>query len=658
MPMNQPPPTTPQRAMRTILLTGLAAITLVLGINAYDSGIFKGPLFVLTALLLAASLPAAVMIRGSVQVTRSPADIPVAGLAALSMLGLLIAPVHPLARQAALHVLSCTAFFFAGTQCFDTRKHIRTFLTVVMWLGGAVAVFGLAEYFFAEQLPLDFFHGPDRRIGSTLGSPAFLGGWVVLILPLILSTALNDEGTRWKRRLAGILCVMLFGVLLLTRSRSSVIGCGASLVLLFVLRSQGARVRPALIGPLLLLVSAVLVFLLVPGARDRVFQIFDPVTGSTLARRWFFWEAGARAFLASPIWGHGAGSFEPVMIRFRSPDYWIARSEDVVPHAHNEIIETAAELGLAGLVLLGWFLWTLLRSGLGQAKNTEGWRRPPATGLLCGIVGLALDNLANVSARQAPVAALAWVFAGILVAMPPVHGGGLHRVTFRAPRWLMSLCLTLCAGLLILHISAQADIVAADQHMIAAFSLINHGEDARAVEQLRMASTLNPFHYLARSTLAGELLRISKPAEALAEGERLLSMYPDYPRSWLICAVGLLGTGRVAEAGEAIRKDIRFRNHPEEFYIQAAISRTTGDTLAERTALRTVLERCLAGRITMHAAYAASRLRELSSTRAHLENLLALLKKVSSAFPEEQTVQANLVLVNRLLDRSSPPRTQ
>jgi O-antigen ligase len=646
-------PPTPHRVMRIILLAGLIATVSVLGINTYDSGIFKAPLFVTTSLLLIGTFLAGGLTRGTVLFSRSPGDLPVAGLAVLSLAGLLIAPVPHLARQAVLHVLSCSVFFFAGTQLFGSRPHVRTLVLCIGWLAAATAAFGLVQYFLADKLALEFYLGSDRRIGSLLGSPAFLGGFIVLVAPLVLSTALAQDVPRGTRRFMGAVFAALTLSLFLTRSRSSIIAGVLSLALFSVLHAGADRRRLLLRGYLLLAAGAVVLAMVLPPARAWIVHALDAGSGSTLARRWFFWEAGVRAFMASPVWGHGTGSFEPVMIFFRSPGYWIAKSEDVVPHAHNEIIETAVELGIIGLVLAGWFLWSVLRPGFRNAMAPDGWRRPLAIGLLCGMIGLAIDNLTNVSLRQAPVAATAWLFAGLLAALPsPVGSGPRPPSSSAVPRWLMAAGLALGLGFLIWYIPLQAHAVAADRHTITGLLQIGRGEDARAVNELRQAIDHNPLSALARSAIAGILLKTGHPAEALTEARALLAFYPDYPRAWLIVAVGLLGTHRVGEAGDAIRRGIAFRDHPEDFYVQAAICRTAADTAGERTALKMVLMRCLAGSITMHAAYAAGRLRELSTTRPQLEELGDLLDSLHAAFPEEETVRTNQQMVHTLLGRT------
>ena len=639
---------------RIVLFSGLAAVVLILGINSYDSGLLKGPILALTACLLVIGVLAEGLRRGRITVHHTAADLPVAGLALLSLGWVFLSPVASLAGQTAIRTFSCVVLFFAGTNFFETRAHVRTLLRFLTWLTAAVAVFGLLQYFLADHVALEFYLGPERRIGSTLGSPAFLGGFLVLVFPVLLGAALPTDQSPKARALQGVLLAALLIVLVLTRSRSSIIACGLSVALFFLLRIAQPRLRSLLFVLAALVVGGTLAFAFLPWASGWLAAVFDAGSGSTLARRFYFWEAGIRAFLASPLWGHGTGSFEPEMIRFRSPDYWIAGSEDVVPHAHNEIIETAVEFGLIGLFLAGWVFFTVLKSAFRQTTNGEGWRRSAATGLLCGLLGLAVDNLANVSLRQAPVAAAAWLCMGVVLS--PVLGherAGLRTVTARFPAWPGRALLAVCLLFLLWYIPRQIDVFIADQHTIRGLLSAGRGHGSQAVEEYRRAVARDPSAFLARSCLSSDLLKVQRSGEALTEAQALLSVYPDYPRAWMVTAVAMMSGGRLAEAKEAIRKEIVFRDHPEAFYVASAIHRTGKDTLAEREALLRLLDRCLAGKISLHAGYAATRLRELSISRDQLLQIRPVLEQLNAAFPSEQTVRANLTLVNRQLGDSA-----
>ena len=73
------------------------------------------------------------------------------------------------------------------------------------------------------------------------------------------------------------------------------------------------------------------------------------------ASRWLYWPAAIRFWLEAPIIGNGFNSFSSLFHK---------GSERFGGHPHNVILQTAAELGLVGLVLFGAFVW----SGLRHAK--------------------------------------------------------------------------------------------------------------------------------------------------------------------------------------------------------------------------------------------------------------------------------------------------
>jgi hypothetical protein len=111
-------------------------------------------------------------------------------------------------------------------------------------------------------------------------------------------------------------------------------------------------------------VAIVAVTLLVVSAADS-----GPVADARAKRlagvesnRWSYWKVAARGFAREPLAGEGASGFRLAWLRERD----VAES---VRDAHSLYLETAAELGLAGLAALAAFL-----AGLGLSA-LPAWRR-------------------------------------------------------------------------------------------------------------------------------------------------------------------------------------------------------------------------------------------------------------------------------------------
>ncbi len=103
--------------------------------------------------------------------------------------------------------------------------------------------------------------------------------------------------------------------------------------------------------------------------------------GSTDSNRYAYWGVALDAFADAPLIGHGAGSFGVLWLRDRTVP-------EVVRDAHSIWFETAAELGLVGLALLGMlFGGTVLAALRAPAAQVAG----PAAALIVWAVHSALD---------------------------------------------------------------------------------------------------------------------------------------------------------------------------------------------------------------------------------------------------------------------------
>lgn len=631
--------------LRWILFIGLGCVVVILTLNSLNSGLVKLPLLALTGSLLLAEYVRLSIQRQYIEVSRSKADVAVLVFLTVGIISAIFSPFPHHAMQALLLLSSGVVVFFATTQLATTRKDLTGFLSYVSTLAGIVSVLGLFQYFLADRLPLEFFMGADRRIGSTLGSPAFLGGFVVLLLPVTLSRALPGGAKGRERMLMTALAGLLMLTLFLTMSRTSIIAgilsVGMLLALRFDLRSKTLARGATGIG-----VVCILAFFLIPHLGDRFVSMFDRDASSTLSRRYYFWEAGYKASLDSPLFGHGIGSYEPVMMRFRSPDYWLYKSEDLVPHAHNEFLQVTAETGVIGLILYCSILVVVVREGWRTYKKGKEWERINAAALLCGIAAILIDNLGNVSLRQAPVGAMAWMFMGLLVSRG--SGGNdlpVRRVALRVPRTFMAVPIWGWVTFAAFFGDARLKEIRSDGDTLKGILAGSKGESAQAIRQYKQATELNPFAYLAHSNLALEYLRSNQPDSALTAINALETIYPGYPKTALMRSVALLTLERPVEALPVIRVELERRNHPEAYLVESRIHRSIGDSTAERSAIINMLEASLRMGVPYNTEYGTMRLRLLSTGRDQLERTRELYEALLARFTDDRFLISNLSLV-------------
>jgi tetratricopeptide (TPR) repeat protein len=91
--------------------------------------------------------------------------------------------------------------------------------------------------------------------------------------------------------------------------------------------------------------------------------------------RWQWWQSAVDEFQSRPVIGRGAGSFEGWWARHGTLPFFVR-------DAHSLYVETLAELGIVGLVLLLGFLLSVGTAGVGRLLGVVGEERSAVAALL------------------------------------------------------------------------------------------------------------------------------------------------------------------------------------------------------------------------------------------------------------------------------------
>lgn len=619
---------------RRIVYLSLTLTILVLSFNAHDSGLLKEPLFVICALLLISTFAAGCIVRNRLVWPRDL--LPAVLFFGFSALSALYSGFPYRANQALLFLLASATAFFAGS-LFTRKQVFQQLLLVLAVLTLIVCGIAIVQFSFAERLPVEFYLGDLRRIGSTLGNPSFLAAFLAAMIPLLLVKTIAEWGSR-KGILYGLTACTSLVVLFLTQSRSGIMAGTIGVLLFLAIHRTLSRRQIVLLAAVLLGIPITILFLS-PDLAHRFGGMFD--TGSTFGRRVPIWHAGIRAIADAPFFGHGLGSFEQVMVSYRPPDYWIHGSEDVVPHAHNEFLEIGAETGTVGILL---FIWLLVITGtrlLRLIRNGTEWDRLMAAGLIAFISVILVDNLTNVSLRQAPVTLLSWLMLGIAFSLRPPERDEQIIVQFQARKYFALIPFSAFLFFSVWYTQRIADRVISDRHTMKGLLEVGRGQNTLAIGDYRLAISANPNNVLARSILGLELLKRNQAEEALQTIDTLQYMFPTFPKSNLIKAVALLTLKQYDRASEAIDRELKLRDHPEAYYMKSFIRQASGDFDGQRAALVMLAETCIKGRITTHLEFACGVLVAKHPPEERTK-LRELLERLRATFPDEGYLKKHL----------------
>lgn len=636
-------------SLQWIVYLLLGSTTLVITVNSYDSGIAKTPLLVLSSSLLVATFLAESIRRGKMKFQRSSNDFPVLVFLLLILASVFYSKNQWTSVQALKIWIPFLGCFFAGTQLFPKRTDVDKLMRILALFASAVCIVGILQFFFADKLFLNFFIGEDRRVASTLTNATYLSGYIVLLFPVLLALTVNARARTWKRWSQAILLGGLAFVLFVTSTRTSIAAFLLSLILFAALSRRKPR-QILIWGTVAIAVAASAVYLS-PRLVERIEKSFSTDASSSFARRMYFWEAGYNAFKAAPFFGHGIGSYGEVMREFRSPDYWIVKSEDVVPHAHNELVETAVDLGGVGLVVYLTTIATALFVGFrSQVKEKEA-DRLMRVGLICSFLAILFDNLANISLRVAPVGAIAWLFLGILASQSSGNFAG-SAMRLRLPKWSPLLPLAGWGVFAYWFASGELDVYRADGHMITAMMAAQSKKLPTAISEYQHAIALDPNNLLARSNLTLTLLMAGQDKEAMEVAQQLQGLSPTYPKSNLMQAAALVTLKRYAEALRSLEKELEQCSHPAAYLYQAAAYMGLGNSAAEKAALEHLLLADLKGHFEYELKFVSERLLQLVRTEEDVLRFREVYTQLSTEFPSNEVIFATLAKLGSRLTTS------
>lgn len=242
------------------------------------------------------------------------------------------------------------------------------------------ALFALAAGLAALLLLTPSLRG-QARAATTLVAGGAVAALVASFLPTVSSLPRGQMGDETEG-------LVMLGSLLVIAAAAGVATALAPVQTAAAPR-RVSRTRPALaVAAVVLVIAAGLATAASLEKGPQARSAGDPTSasrfGSADTTRYAFWGVALDAFGRDPIAGVGSGGFS-VQWR-RQPD----RTEDAVD-AHSLYIETLAELGIAGALLLVLFLGSIATAGARLYVRDPAAAAGPAAALLVWVVHAGLD---------------------------------------------------------------------------------------------------------------------------------------------------------------------------------------------------------------------------------------------------------------------------
>ncbi len=263
-----------------------------------------------------------------------------------------------------------------SASCVANDLFYRTIVSAVIIAGLVVAAAGLLEYAYPNGrvswifTPYSWQRGNPwgTRATGTFANPDHFANYLNLVLPLALAGAFFPASVARKRRsefrlVCAIAALILLCALILSASRAGWIGASLALA---VMVWGATRIPPAARPPWLrgrkataislslILAAAITMTLFWIGAAGRAqadLRVEETIADQNLAERLTPALDSLRMVRDFPLFGVGLGCWSEIFPQYRRPP-WASRFWNA---AHDGYVQSAAETGLLGFGLLAWF---------------------------------------------------------------------------------------------------------------------------------------------------------------------------------------------------------------------------------------------------------------------------------------------------------------
>lgn len=289
-------------------------------------------------------------------------------------------------------------------------------VSFILSVGAIVAFYGVCQYYgveFFKRIPLV----EKGRVWSTMGNAIYLGGFLVMVIPLAMSRFQESKGI--KRGLLGALILLLEACLLVTLSRSAWVGIFFAIIFwVFMIGPKEILKERKAWGAIFFAAAILLTVFMVPKRMGysrvaaRAVSIVNTKESGNRSRI-ENWKSALKMIEERPILGSGPGTFGLLFPHYKTREFALAIGGGMTAeNAHNEFLQIGSTRGLLGLGIYLWLLLAIFYVGLRLIRQRR--KRTYLAGALAGLLALLIQNQFNF----APMAVFVyfWIFSGMVAA--------------------------------------------------------------------------------------------------------------------------------------------------------------------------------------------------------------------------------------------------
>ena len=314
----------------------------------------------------------------------------------------------------AFHFLALFFIFAAALTYLDSANRLRKMTLLITIFGFAFAFFAILQ---AVLSPTKIYGIYEVEYAKPFGSfvnrhnfAAFIEMAIAVPLGLLFTGAIPRD-----KRLLYLTAIGLMGIaLILSGSRGGLVSLLAMVVFVLILTNWNRRAENIglKIGLTVLLLGVLIGGAILIGGESSLTRFAETaVSNDITTNRTYIWNVTLQVIKNHLPFGAGIGAFAAAYT-----PYDTMNGIERVEQAHNDYLQILADAGIVGLILAGFFIYQLFRTGFESVKTENLYRRGVAVGAFAGCFAILVHSLFDFVLHTTAVTVMFLTLAAMLVA--------------------------------------------------------------------------------------------------------------------------------------------------------------------------------------------------------------------------------------------------
>jgi len=325
--------------------------------------------------------------------------------------------------------------YFMIVNNIHNEKQINRIISATLIIGGLFGIYGIFQY---NGIDFAFWIGNYGRgkVFGLFGNAGYFSEYLILTLPIAVSLFLVTKNKIIKLLLlVGILA--MGSTIALTFTRTPYLALGVSFIFMgfFFFASRGKsffKENKKIFIVILIAVVLIVSLFVIPTPLSEKGTVISKIKerasitqlGSEFStgRRTAIWKYSTLIIKDYPWFGSGIGTFKYNSLRYQAKFLDQGENRSLYPYGiaekvHNEYLQIWTELGIIGLLIFIWLIFTYFNCGLKTLKRSKNniCRQGIIIGLMGSVIAFLVDSLFWFPLHHSFTSFLFWLYLSLLV---------------------------------------------------------------------------------------------------------------------------------------------------------------------------------------------------------------------------------------------------